>query len=642
MTVNTNAANTSAILALQNSAGSSKIFRVSANPESSITGSIGDIADDATNGVVYVKTSGTSTTTGWSPLANLGTKTFLVVEGGQYSTVQAAIAAAPAGSPTVPAYSVILVGPKANAGTSQGTWGAVTLDESKALMIVGLGGGQTNKHIKIDSLTYNSTTSGLNANLTENYVAGLYITSSSASSIVTLSGTGAIRLRLNNCHIVNSGAGDVITNSNTNTSSSLYLDGCIVSAQSATGIAVKHTGVYTYIKNRCDISTTAAGTNSSTGRSLSASAGVVEVYDSIIGGASNPRPAVELTGTAFLSAAYTTISNPSNDANARCVFVNSATALLAAGHASLSLGSSFAAAGQVVSGTGTFAPGDVSFTYGTSISGVTQSPISRTGGTYTTAGWFTSDLHQGVSGVAKLLTMSSGRITRYNNAGVSDGQLLIGSTAEGFKAAALTQGSGIVVTNAAGGITVAADPTLATIAALTTGADKLAYFTGVDVAAVTDFTAAGREIVATAASGSSGQVLMSSGSGAPSWKAQGTVSGFTEATSAPAVGDLCFISSAKLTTLGNEQFKVIGVKSASGTVVSAGVVVAKSHASASFTAGDEVIAGPSGTLITRSQVGSLLTTGHWIMPVGIALDSSASTGADVRILFSRGSAIQVP
>jgi hypothetical protein len=164
----------------------------------------------------------------------------------------------------------------------------------------------------------------------------------------------------------------------------------------------------------------------------------------------------------------------------------------------------------------------------------------------------------------------------------------------------------------------------------------------VDVAAVTDFTAAGREIVATAASGSSGQVLMSSGSGAPSWKAQGTVSGFTEATSAPAVGDLCFISSAKLTTLGNEQFKVIGVKSASGTVVSAGVVVAKSHASASFTAGDEVIAGPSGTLITRSQVGSLLTTGHWIMPVGIALDSSASTGADVRILFSRGSAIQVP
>jgi hypothetical protein len=187
------------------------------------------------------------------------------------------------------------------------------------------------------------------------------------------------------------------------------------------------------------------------------------------------------------------------------------------------------------------------------------------------------------------------------------------------------------------------DATLTALAGLVTSADKLPYFTGSDAALLTDFTAAGRAIVATAASGNSGDVLMSSGTGAPSWQAPGTISGFTEATSAPAVGDLCYISSdAKLTTLGNTQFKVIGVKSASGTVVSSGVVVAKSHVAASFTAGDEVIAGPSGALITRSQVGSLLTTGHWIMPVGIALESSASTGANVRILFSRGSAIQVP
>lgn len=65
------------------------------------------------------------------------------------------------------------------------------------------------------------------------------------------------------------------------------------------------------------------------------------------------------------------------------------------------------------------------------------------------------------AGSAGTLSLT-GKIPRYNNATLTDGQLLIGNSATGtFDAATLTAGSGISVTNSGGSITIAtATPTI--------------------------------------------------------------------------------------------------------------------------------------------------------------------------------------
>lgn len=68
LTIDSNAANTSAILTLENTAGQFQIFRVDAAPEGVITGSPGDIAIWAVDGVVgrmFFKVTGDATNTGW-------------------------------------------------------------------------------------------------------------------------------------------------------------------------------------------------------------------------------------------------------------------------------------------------------------------------------------------------------------------------------------------------------------------------------------------------------------------------------------------------------------------------------------------------------------------------------------------------
>lgn len=62
---NSNETNTEAIVTFENTAGDVDLFRVDATPEGSVSGSIGDMAIDATNGFFYLKTSGSATNTGW-------------------------------------------------------------------------------------------------------------------------------------------------------------------------------------------------------------------------------------------------------------------------------------------------------------------------------------------------------------------------------------------------------------------------------------------------------------------------------------------------------------------------------------------------------------------------------------------------
>lgn len=68
--LNATSAKTTSMIALTNPSGTSNIFRSDATPESSITGSPGDLAISGT-GELYGKVSGTNTNTGWGKFLNL-------------------------------------------------------------------------------------------------------------------------------------------------------------------------------------------------------------------------------------------------------------------------------------------------------------------------------------------------------------------------------------------------------------------------------------------------------------------------------------------------------------------------------------------------------------------------------------------
>lgn len=58
-------ASTVPLVTYANATGNYQTFITGATPESSVTGSLGDIAHDVVNGELYVKKTGTATTTGW-------------------------------------------------------------------------------------------------------------------------------------------------------------------------------------------------------------------------------------------------------------------------------------------------------------------------------------------------------------------------------------------------------------------------------------------------------------------------------------------------------------------------------------------------------------------------------------------------
>jgi len=295
-----------------------------------------------------------------------GTKARLVVEGGLYATLQAAVDAAVAND-------VILVGPKAS-----GDWGNVSFPTDKRLIVSAIGGTQEQKVIKIGTVTFD-TSGGLgNVNNNEVYLSGLHITGSFSTQAVLFQGTAPARLRMSNCYVYNLGSGDGIVNNNNAANSSLYLDSVLAQSSSVTGTVLKHTKGYTFVKNR---SIFEGGLYAA-----SCAAGNLEVYDSSFS-MSGAREAVRVTG-GFMSLGYSTIQNTNTGASAIGVNLSSAGAAFGAGDSTISVGGLGGAAGKAVDGVGstTYAFGSVTYGFATAIgASVNQAPASRTGGTFTTA-----------------------------------------------------------------------------------------------------------------------------------------------------------------------------------------------------------------------------------------------------------------
>ena len=265
-----------------------------------------------------------------------GQKVFWLVEGGKYATLAAAYAAASEGD-------TIVIGPKAS-----GTWGDITLSENKTMSFVGLN-GVNGKQAQIGAITFSPTTGGMNINRNEHFFANLMVTGSFASQAVLFSGTGAGRMRFAGCFIYNSNSsGDGIVNSNTyssgGTSSSLWLDDTTVQIVSTSGAAVRQSGSYTFVKNRCEIT---GGANA-----VVLTAGTFECVGAQIemnGTGSVISVSATLPTVASCLIGYSSIKNTTT--NGSGVTLTGSGAALSAGVASFIVATG---TGYCVRGTGTF------------------------------------------------------------------------------------------------------------------------------------------------------------------------------------------------------------------------------------------------------------------------------------------------
>ena len=293
-----------------------------------------------------------------------GSKVRLVVEGGLYASLQAAVDAAVAND-------VILVGPKAS-----GDWGNVSFPTDKRLAVSALAGTQEQKIVKIGTVTFDTSGGAGNVNNNEVYLSGLHITGAFSTQAVLFQGTAPARLRMSNCYVYNTGSGDGIVNNNAAANSSLYLDSVLAQSSSTTGTVLKHTKGYTFIKNR---SMFEGGLYAA-----SCAAGVVEAYDSSFS-MSGAREAVLVSG-GLMTLGYSTIQNTNTGSSAIGVNVTSPTASFGAGDSTISVGGLAGAAGKAVSGSGYYSFGNVTYGFSSSIgASVVQVAAARTGGTFTTA-----------------------------------------------------------------------------------------------------------------------------------------------------------------------------------------------------------------------------------------------------------------
>lgn len=196
---------------------------------------------------------------------SFGDKVFLVVDGGDYTTLQEAVDEATS-------EDTILVGPLP-AGQS---WGDVTFPAEKKISIVGLNNAQ-NPHIQVGKFTFAPTTGNINDN--EVWIEKLYFEGNFDSSpAFNFSGSAGGRVRLRDCYFFDlsaAGSGDSVIVDNSFAGSSLYIDSCTMNGVSGnTGNHVYHKQGFTSIRNYSIIS--------NKGRGIRCDAGVVEFFNSRI------------------------------------------------------------------------------------------------------------------------------------------------------------------------------------------------------------------------------------------------------------------------------------------------------------------------------------------------------------------------
>jgi hypothetical protein len=244
----------------------------------------------------------------WTPTANgvgLGSKVLLVVEGGAYATIQAAINAAAA-------HDVILVGPKAvNPAdpTETLSWGPAVFSPGKPLTVVGLGGDQVSEAPRVDSVTFD-VSSGANILLNTVVIKGLFINSnfSAITAGVNFQGTFPARLRLQDCFVYNKSvvSGTAVRSANSNGSSTFFLDGCVVQTGASTGIGVDHVAGFTSLRGETVIDRFQYG--------VRCAAGTCEMIGARLDGTGAVGEVVRVLGGRVL-ATYSTIRNDTPDSS---------------------------------------------------------------------------------------------------------------------------------------------------------------------------------------------------------------------------------------------------------------------------------------------------------------------------------------
>jgi hypothetical protein len=243
-----------------------------------------------------------------------GTNVLWVLDGGSYTSIQAAIDAAAD-------QSVLLVGPK-----SGGSWGPAAFPAGKRLAVVGLA-PKLGEQVKVDSVSFAPST-GANILLNTVYVRGLMITGSFVGSQgVSFAGSAPARLRLQECYIYNSGAsGNGVVSDNGGSGSSLYLDNCTVQSGVSTGVGVNHVRGYTSIKGGCEVSRWQYA--------LQCAAGNVEILNALLDTTGISNEAVRISG-GVVTVGYSTIKN--TNANAIGVNLTAASATLGMGDATFAI-----------------------------------------------------------------------------------------------------------------------------------------------------------------------------------------------------------------------------------------------------------------------------------------------------------------